>query len=360
MDKREFIKSLAALLVTLPIIKNCKSKPKVSCMGKRWMWAHGNKDWKKEMKRIKSMGIDAVLMGGSISNIDKVYPYTKENGMELHLWRWIMNRPNNKQVKKHWYAISRNGDSCKDKRPYVDYYQWLCPSNEEVQMYLMDEMKQLSENPKLDGISFDYIRYCDVILPIALQPKYNIVQDKEYPEYDFCYCKICRDKFKKQTGLEDPLDMKDPSASKEWKKFRYDSITNIVNKMYDTIKQVDDKKIVSASVFPYPELARKLVRQSWDDWKLDVVMPMLYQDAYNEGPEWIAYCIEQINKTLNKNTKLCPALYVLEVNRDELLKEIELIYKAKSDGLALFSNTDTNEEKFHILNKYLDDCDWIK
>ena len=39
---------------------------------------------------------------------------------------------------------------------------------------------------ELTGIRLDYIRQLDVILASGLQPSYGIVQDREYPEYDYC------------------------------------------------------------------------------------------------------------------------------------------------------------------------------
>jgi hypothetical protein len=43
----------------------------------------------------------------------------------------------------------------------------------------------------------DYVRYPDVILGADLQPKYNIVQDTELPEYDYGYHPIALKNLKK-------------------------------------------------------------------------------------------------------------------------------------------------------------------
>ncbi len=65
----------------------------------------------------------------------------------------------------------------------------------------------------LGSYHLDYIRYPDVILPVALWPKYNLVQDKEYPEFDFCYCDVCRDEFKNASGV-DPKAIADPPSTR--------------------------------------------------------------------------------------------------------------------------------------------------
>ena len=40
----------------------------------------------------------------------------------------------------------------------------------------------------VDGVHLDYVRHCDVILPRGLWERYDLVQDIEHPEFDFCYC----------------------------------------------------------------------------------------------------------------------------------------------------------------------------
>jgi hypothetical protein len=47
----------------------------------------------------------------------------------------------------------------------------------------------------------------DVILPVSLWKNYGIEQKEELPEYDYCYCDVCRELFKAKTG-QDPLELK--------------------------------------------------------------------------------------------------------------------------------------------------------
>ena len=39
------------------------------------------------------------------------------------------------------------------------------------------------------------------------------------PQFDYCYCEVCRAGFKQQHG-KDPLQLKDPAKSREWRQFR--------------------------------------------------------------------------------------------------------------------------------------------
>ena len=62
-----------------------------------------------------------------------------------------MNRPGDSIALQHpeWYAVSKEGNSCYDKRPYVDYYQWLCPTREASRNHTLGLVEGLA---KVEGI----------------------------------------------------------------------------------------------------------------------------------------------------------------------------------------------------------------
>ena len=159
----------------------------------------------------------------------------------------------------------------------------MCPSRDEVREYLRT-VAGLAAVDNLGSVHLDYIRYPDVILPIALWPKYNLVQDKEYPDFDFCYCDVCRARFRAQSGL-DPKELPDPAANQAWLQYRYDTITRVVAEMADVVHARG--KRLTAAVFPTPAIARRLVRQDWTKWNVDAVLPMVYNGFYKEDVPWI-------------------------------------------------------------------------
>ena len=109
--------------------------------------------------------------------------------------------------------------------------------------------------------------------------------DREYPQYDYCYCDKCVTDFKDQSGI-DIREAEDPSQVEEWKQFRYDLITKIVNRLSDMVHSKN--KEINAAVFPGPNsIAKRIVRQEWDKWNIDAFYPMNYNDFYLEGPEWV-------------------------------------------------------------------------
>ncbi len=124
-----------------------------------------------------------------------------------------------------------------------------------------------------------------MILARGLWDKYGLVMDREYPQYDYCYCDHCVEGFKEQSGI-DIRSVEDPAEVEEWKQYRYDLITGIVNRLSESVHSSGKK--ISAAVFPGPNsVARKIVRQEWDKWNLDAFYPMNYNDFYLEDTRWI-------------------------------------------------------------------------
>jgi hypothetical protein len=124
-----------------------------------------------------------------------------------------------------------------------------------------------------------------VILARGLWEKYGLHMDREYPQYDYCYCDHCVQGFKAQSGM-DIREVEDPSQVEEWKQFRYDLITDLVNRL--TLEVHARGKEISGAVFPGPgSVAKRIVRQEWDRWDLDMFFPMNYNDFYLEDTEWI-------------------------------------------------------------------------
>ena len=120
--------------------------------------------------------------------------------------------------------------------------------------YLAQDYLQMARLPYVDGMHLDYIRYPDVILPVSLWKNYAIEQTKELAEYDFCYCEVCRAKFKELTG-RDPLDVKFPQEDQSWINFRLDAITSVVKTISDSVR--GNGYYLSSAVFPGPTMAKK-------------------------------------------------------------------------------------------------------
>jgi uncharacterized lipoprotein YddW (UPF0748 family) len=264
--------------------------------------------------------------------LEQLIPLAKAEGLEVHAWMWSIpcNIEDIRRKHHHWFCVNGKGESAADKPAYVDDYRFLCPSRPEVQQFLQTTVAELATHQGLDGIHLDYIRFPDVILPEALQSKYGIVQDREYPEYDYCYCEVCRREFKSKTGL-DPLRLKDPSANQEWKQFRYDGITGLVNNKLAPIAH-SHKKLITAAVFPNWEN----VRQQWPQWQVDGVLPMLYNNYYRKDIGWIREQTRKGVKSLSSRIPLYSGLFVPEMSPETLSQAVDASLEGGASGVSLF------------------------
>jgi len=229
--------------------------------------------------------------------------------------------------------VSRRGDSSLTDPPYVGYYQWLCPTRPEVREYLAGAFAAVAADPRVAGVHLDYVRHPDVILPVGLWEKYGLVQETELPEYDFCYCEVCRRTFQERTGI-DPLGLPDPPADERWRRFRWEGVTRVVEAIATAVHALG--KPVTAAVFPTPTIARRLVRQAWEDWPLDGVMPMLYHRFYEEEIEWIGRSVREGVRALSGRRPLQAGLYVPDLDPPGLEEAVRTARSAGAAGVALF------------------------
>jgi hypothetical protein len=340
MNKRDFLKAslLAGLATQLPVTgsaaPNLRKKKKI----KNWVWTNPNpKDTDDELKtRYASFKANGIIGVFFEADSERHFRVAKAQGLEAHRWIWTFNRAELVNTHPEWYSKNRNGESCADHPPYVTYYRWLCPSRPEVQQYLEQQVTDILDKDYVDGIHLDYVRYCDVVLPVNLWSKYNIEQTKELPEYDFCYCEVCQARFKNDYGIE-LSSIQYPEASLSWRLFRYHNITRVVNSLSDIAKS--HKKAITAAVFPTPEVARRNVRQDWTNWRLDGVCPMIYHGFYKEKVSWIGDAVEEGVHFLAGKFPLYAGLYLSDFsNDDEIRQGIQFAFKNGAAGVSLFGD----------------------
>ena len=307
-----------------------------------------------EFKKYKDNGIDEVLINTLTdpNELARLVPIAKAAGLNVHAWIMTMNRPGDTTALKHpeWYAVSKEGKSCHDTRPYVDYYQWLCPNREASRNHILGLIEGLAKVEGIESVHLDYIRFSDVFLPIALLPKYNLVQDTELPEFDFCYCEVCLSKFE-EIHHKNPKESRNTSIDMEWKNFRLNSVKNIVDDAYKIAKKNNIK--LSAAVFPYPEMADHMVRQRWDKWDIDEVYPMIYHGFYSEEVDWIGYATKQgVSDIESENIALNTGVYIPDFKSPEELKQsILLAIENGAKGIAFYEGKTLTKEYLETIKE---------
>ena len=118
------------------------------------VWITSKKDksigeYNTEFKKYKDGGIDEILINTNTDpkELERLVPIASKNGLKVHAWIMSMNRPNDTVALQHpeWYMVSRDGKSCYDTRPYVDYYQWLCPTREASRNHVLGLVEGLAK-----------------------------------------------------------------------------------------------------------------------------------------------------------------------------------------------------------------------
>ena len=325
---------------------------------KYWSWMTvGNKKtdsaYTAHFKKLKAYGFDAVLLntGADPILLKRLTPLAKSEGLEVHAWMFTTNRPGDTTALKHpeWYMVSRSGKTCfkKEERPYVGYYQWLSPSHPEAKKHILSLVEGLAKVEGVASVHLDYIRYPDVYLPIGLLPKYDLKQEEELPDFDFDYSDASVNKFI-ALHHKDPRKMENPAIDIEWKNFRLNEIRSLVNEAYDIVHNHGKK--LSAAVFPYPEMADHMVRQRWDKWNVDMVLPMIYYNFYNEELDWIGYATAQgIQDLGNKPVELHTGLYTPKLPPADLKVAIKEAKDNGAKGVAFFDDYTLTEEQFEVI-----------
>ncbi len=259
---------------------------------------------------LKNKGIIGLLYNGGHDPLTykRVGAIAHEVGLEFQTWIPTMIQGENPKLPPELYAWNGLGESAWDKPAYAAYYKFLCPNREEVYLFLEELYGQIADLEEVDGIHLDYIRFPDVILARGLWDKYGLVMDREYPQYDYCYCDHCVEGFKEISGM-DIRSVEDPSQIEEWKQYRYDLITKIVSRLTERVHE--SGKEITAAVFPGPNsVAKKIVRQEWDKWNLDAFYPMNYNDFYLEDTEWVGQVTLEGVSALNSSKPLYSGLFI--------------------------------------------------
>ncbi len=304
------------------------------------LWVHGNDEHLTEHDVIAwaNSGITMVVIDGDPKNVQKIARWAKAQKMTTVAWLWTLNRPEDKIALTHpdWYAVSAEGKSCwgEKDRPFVPYYQFLCPSSDEVRNYLVMCAKTLAEMPEIDDVQLDYIRQPDLILPKGLWGNYGLDMSQYLAPYDFCYCQRCKTAY---GAKPHPHDAK-------WIDFRLNAVAETATLLTDAIRQCG--KRAGAAVFPTPKMSAAMVFQAWDRFKLDFAFPMLYAKFYEAGDAWILDCLEEGQKAVQETwgTALYPGLHLPDYTEEELKAFLPKLLEKNPRGFCLFSHETFNTD----------------
>ncbi|MBN1476233.1 family 10 glycosylhydrolase [Candidatus Sumerlaeota bacterium] len=161
-------------------------------------------------------------------------------------------------VNRHpeWVMVNRSGKSLMDYTPEEFRTQYaegrfLSLAAPEVQDYLVGVYMEVVENYDVDGIHFDYIRYCSRGVS---------------PEWDLDYNPLVTRLYERETGV-DPLALEiDSEPYEAWLEWQRDRIGEFVGRVRDEAHAARPGIRVSAAVLSRYHLARIHSLQDWIHW----------------------------------------------------------------------------------------------
>jgi len=286
---------------------------------------------------MKEAGLDGVMLNAPTpDDYRKAIPVARRYGIEVYAWLWTLNLEHDRKriVQEHpeWLSVNRKGESLADGKAYVDHYKFMCPALPEVREHIINKVKAYCEVEGLNGIAIDYHRFVDVILPTTLWRGYGIVQDKEYPEFDYGYHPAMIKLFMEKYGY-DPREQEDPSTDRKWLQFRCDQITELANEIAEVVHSYG--KVMGASPFPTPAMSRQMVRQDWGKWNLDIVFPMVYHNFYTGDVSFISDCtIENVRDKNPVTTLFCG---MTASNSPLMFRCMDAALNNGAEGISIFT-----------------------
>ncbi len=314
-----------------------ETKEKAYPMFWTWLDYHPGMNLDSVCQVMNETGLDGLILNAPTPDDYRIaIPIAHKHGIEVYAWLWTMNLEHDREaiLRDHpeWLSVNRKGESLADTKAYVDYYKFMCPALPEVREHIKNKIRAYCEVEGLNGIAIDYHRFVDVVLPTTLWPRYGIVQDREYPEWDYGYHPAMIELFQKQYGY-DPRDQEDPSADEQWLQFRCDQITEVANEVAEVVHSYG--KAMAASPFPTPAMSRKMVRQDWGKWNLDIVFPMVYYGFYTGDVSFISDCT--IDNVKQKNPMTTLYCGMSGVNGPAMFESMDAALNNGAEGVAIFT-----------------------
>jgi len=337
MKNAKFLILLVVITGTIASCSNVIEEPAEYPMFWTWLGYRSGMNFDSVCTVMSETGIDGVILNApSPDDYREAIPIAHKHGLEVYAWLWTMNLEHDRGriLEEHpeWFSVNRKGESLADTKAYVDYYKFMCPALPEVREHIKKKIVAYCEVEGLNGIAIDYHRFVDVILPTTLWSRYGIVQDKEYPEFDYGYHPAMIKLFMEKHGY-DPRELEDPSTDDTWLQFRCDQITEVANEIAEVVHSYD--KVMAASPFPTPAMSRKMVRQDWGKWNLDIVFPMVYHNFYTGDLSFISDCM--IEDVRDKNPMTTLYCGMTATNSPLMFDCMDSAFNNGAEGISIFT-----------------------
>ena len=233
------------------------------------------------------------------------------------------DKTNHPILSKHpdWDGINSYGTASNYNG--TDYY--LNSYDPEVQNFIISLFKEsLKLYPDVDGVQGD-----DRLPAAPRNSGYN---------------QITKDQYKSETGKDVPDNYNDAA----WVRWRLDKLNAFGKRLYDEVKAVNSKYLVSFSPNPYPWCEQNLM-QDWPNWIKDGFVDFLSVQCYRDNEAGYRYTVDEAKKYVEQNTDkniLNPGIYLRTGNNWEELFKAQMMINRElgTNGEAFFFNEGLRNE----------------
>ena len=194
-------------------------------------------------------------------------------------------------AKPEWAALDKEGAILTKNG-----FEWMNAIHPEVQQFLLDMVQEVIRNYDVDGIQGD-----DRLPAMPSEGGYSTYTKQLYEE---------------ETGRSVPENPLAPEFY-DWKS---DKLSQFAQNLYITVKQLDEKLIVSLAPSVYP-WSKEQYLQDWPQWLRDGSMDELIPQNYRWNISSYATTLEDIkaefdqNKPVDKTVRFAPGIIIKAGNR---------------------------------------------
>ena len=246
-----------------------------------------------------------------------------KNNLEVHFWvdNYLIGSKESILAERFsfWLAKNRNNESSSD---FEKDKLFLCPTNDEVQDFLLNLYREMLIKYNPDGFHLTYLRY-----PIGTTP-----------DQSFCFCHNCRAKFFKEYEVDVAqieLD-KSPEMKQKWENFKLNQIELFIQKLSSSLKSIKPELYLSIPIYPDPEASKQYMVQDWITYSekgyFDFFVPSFYSEYL---PEIEKYLVKY--SSVNMKINSIPAIgSYFELAPLNLINQIHLLEENGYKGNIIF------------------------
>jgi hypothetical protein len=204
------------------------------------------------------------------------------------------------QGANHWKRRPESRPIDARGRPIAkdSWYAGICPNQGWLREKKLAHIESLLETGRYDVMVLDFIRF--PVLWERTKPK--------IPKT--CYCKVCRARFQKDTGIKLPggsvpsiAKWIDENHQDAWYRWRADRITDFVRDVRARRDRVSPKTTIGVAVVPWTD--ERLLEIAGQDLRAlaketDIFVPMSYHKMTGKPVAWVSEVNAYVAKETNK------------------------------------------------------------